>query len=472
MTFLKRKNGLFKKAYELGVLCSVDVAVIIFEERPGHHVKLYQYCSGDVEGMVQRHLQFEGERDLKTPSDFSSTKADEGADDDEDAEDDDGGRAGKKDKPTQSSSMSRTAPSHSHGSGHGNVPIRPAQPTNSAQDLSRSIDMDFRAASGRHASSTSMNGMPILPVSNERHSNANASRPGSLNMAGMVNGNNGISMPLSLPVPPIGQQQLQHKRQRMDPSIAPPPGVSYPYRLDVDLSAFPPTTHVSSLNSQQSPQHHRPPSSSLGGLSFSQNAMGMNLGVQNDSYSSQTPFEFPSSRRSMSYASGHPGSGGSYGGNGSGSMNGMFGTRPGPQTTNMLMDLLNSTAANDVSSSFEWPGSAPATGQLDGTASSDATTWLEFLTSSNNVQSSPHANSLSLGLPTPITSRAASNSVSSTTSATSSRPPYNLPSAASSSECLSPSRKRSRDASCDFDDPGSGVLKAMKIGEGGRRSVG
>lgn len=29
-TFFQRKNGLFKKAYELGVLCSVDVAVIIF----------------------------------------------------------------------------------------------------------------------------------------------------------------------------------------------------------------------------------------------------------------------------------------------------------------------------------------------------------------------------------------------------------------------------------------------------------
>ena len=28
---IKRNVGLFKKAYKLGVLCSVDVAVIIFE---------------------------------------------------------------------------------------------------------------------------------------------------------------------------------------------------------------------------------------------------------------------------------------------------------------------------------------------------------------------------------------------------------------------------------------------------------
>ncbi len=43
-TFLKRKGGLFKKAHELSVLCSVEVAVIIF----GHNKKLYEYSSHDI----------------------------------------------------------------------------------------------------------------------------------------------------------------------------------------------------------------------------------------------------------------------------------------------------------------------------------------------------------------------------------------------------------------------------------------
>ena len=46
----QRKNGLFKKAYELGVLCSVDVAVIIF----GHNKKLYEYSSGDINETIAR----------------------------------------------------------------------------------------------------------------------------------------------------------------------------------------------------------------------------------------------------------------------------------------------------------------------------------------------------------------------------------------------------------------------------------
>ncbi|KAJ6616484.1 hypothetical protein B0H10DRAFT_2391894 [Mycena sp. CBHHK59/15] len=90
VTFLKacRKNGLFKKAYELGVLCSVDVAVIIFEERPGHHHKLYQYCSADIHDIVARHVQYDGERDSRGPADFSGVvkTEDAGEADDDDQE--------------------------------------------------------------------------------------------------------------------------------------------------------------------------------------------------------------------------------------------------------------------------------------------------------------------------------------------------------------------------------------------------
>lgn len=212
VTFLKRKNGLFKKAYELGVLCSVDVAVIIFEERPGHHVKLYQYCSGDVDAMVQRHLHFDGERDLKTPADFSNNKHDDAADDDEDAEEDDASKV-KKEKPASQSTV-KPSTSHTSGGAHGNVPIRPAQSV--PQDASRaSLDMNFRAStSSRVASGSQMNAVPILPVSNER--TAAPSRAGSMNVP-----SSGISMPLSLPVPQISQQP--QKRQRTETPIAPPP---------------------------------------------------------------------------------------------------------------------------------------------------------------------------------------------------------------------------------------------------------
>ncbi|KAF8321076.1 uncharacterized protein EI90DRAFT_2574070 [Cantharellus anzutake] len=52
VTFLKRKNGLFKKAFELGVLCSVDVVVVVF----GHNQKLYEYSSA-ANGSTSRILE-------------------------------------------------------------------------------------------------------------------------------------------------------------------------------------------------------------------------------------------------------------------------------------------------------------------------------------------------------------------------------------------------------------------------------
>ncbi|KFY64582.1 hypothetical protein V497_01677 [Pseudogymnoascus sp. VKM F-4516 (FW-969)] len=78
VTFLKRKGGLFKKAHELSVLCSVDVAVIIF----GNNKKLYEYSSSDIGEILQRHNFYGGANEHKGPSDFNG-KRDDDDDDDE-----------------------------------------------------------------------------------------------------------------------------------------------------------------------------------------------------------------------------------------------------------------------------------------------------------------------------------------------------------------------------------------------------
>ncbi|KAG5915389.1 hypothetical protein E4U42_008097 [Claviceps africana] len=80
VTFLKRKGGLFKKAHELSVLCSVDVAVFIF----GNNKKLYEYSSVDMRDLINRYQYHGGFSEHKGPADFSG-----GNEDDED-EDGDG----------------------------------------------------------------------------------------------------------------------------------------------------------------------------------------------------------------------------------------------------------------------------------------------------------------------------------------------------------------------------------------------
>ena len=72
---LKHKNGLFKKEYELGVLCSIDVTVIIFgalhsssflhishlqfsDKAGSHSERLYEYCStGTPDVQVLKQLE-------------------------------------------------------------------------------------------------------------------------------------------------------------------------------------------------------------------------------------------------------------------------------------------------------------------------------------------------------------------------------------------------------------------------------
>ncbi|EMR64576.1 putative mads-box mef2 type transcription factor protein [Eutypa lata UCREL1] len=81
VTFLKRKGGLFKKAHELSVLCSVDVAVFIF----GQNKKLYEYSSADMRELMAKHHYHGGPQEHKGPGDFHG-----GADDDDDEDIDDG----------------------------------------------------------------------------------------------------------------------------------------------------------------------------------------------------------------------------------------------------------------------------------------------------------------------------------------------------------------------------------------------
>ncbi|KAK4963267.1 resistance to lethality of mkk1p386 overexpression [Elasticomyces elasticus] len=90
VTFLKRKGGLFKKAHELSVLCSVDVAVIIF----GTNKKLYEYSSSDVNEIIGRFQYYGGAHEHKGPADFADKGATAGDDDDDDGEGGDEGAGG------------------------------------------------------------------------------------------------------------------------------------------------------------------------------------------------------------------------------------------------------------------------------------------------------------------------------------------------------------------------------------------
>ncbi|KAF2858783.1 hypothetical protein K470DRAFT_118587 [Piedraia hortae CBS 480.64] len=77
VTFLKRKTGLFKKAHELSVLCSVDVAVVVFGN---NNKKLYEYSSSDLNGILNR-MQYCNAHEHKGPEDFIGRAA---GDEDED----------------------------------------------------------------------------------------------------------------------------------------------------------------------------------------------------------------------------------------------------------------------------------------------------------------------------------------------------------------------------------------------------
>ncbi|KAI9291677.1 myocyte enhancer factor 2D [Neoconidiobolus thromboides FSU 785] len=54
VTFLKRKAGLMKKAYELSVLCDCEIAVIVFNSNN----KLCQFASSDMDKILMRYTEY------------------------------------------------------------------------------------------------------------------------------------------------------------------------------------------------------------------------------------------------------------------------------------------------------------------------------------------------------------------------------------------------------------------------------
>jgi len=56
---MKRKFGLFKKAYELSVLCGCDIALVVF----GPDGKLHEYSNRTVHTVMNRALTFHGPRE-------------------------------------------------------------------------------------------------------------------------------------------------------------------------------------------------------------------------------------------------------------------------------------------------------------------------------------------------------------------------------------------------------------------------
>ncbi|WOK94934.1 hypothetical protein Cni_G03639 [Canna indica] len=60
VTFSKRRNGLVKKAYELSILCDVEVALIVFSARG----KLYEFASSSVQKTIERYMMHGRDADI------------------------------------------------------------------------------------------------------------------------------------------------------------------------------------------------------------------------------------------------------------------------------------------------------------------------------------------------------------------------------------------------------------------------
>lgn len=59
---MKRKSGLMKKAFELSVLCDVDIGLIIFNKKGG----LHEYSSTDMSKLLFKYTETDTPVESKT----------------------------------------------------------------------------------------------------------------------------------------------------------------------------------------------------------------------------------------------------------------------------------------------------------------------------------------------------------------------------------------------------------------------
>jgi len=390
VTFQKRKNGLFKKAYELGVLCSVDVAVILFEQRPGHPPKLYQYGSSDIREIIQRQLRHDGENDTRGPAEFTGGAAGGKNDDDDDGDDGDGDgeddgedvgppptklpsrskrRGDGQHKPTASGILQpdldyriASVPSH--------MPLGPPQPhlpspSHSTFGLSSSmhhphqrqqhpISSDRLRPMDQYQDSQHQSKRPRLDVltvpQQQQHHQTYGNRGGSQSsMSSPITSGRGgdYSYHPSFQGPPSSHQ---YSPQYAFPSSGSLPSHSHPYPVS---SPGPPPPFIS-LNPQQAEFSFPPPPPPGSVLPSSSSAS--RSGSRRDSGGS-----YPTSRSG-------PGVYGSENGNGNQSVNGMYAPSPGPgsrpgggagpseQNAGELLPDIFSSASAARGRGTEWPG--------------------------------------------------------------------------------------------------------------------
>ncbi|KAF7291954.1 SRF-like protein [Mycena indigotica] len=240
VTFVKRKLGLMKKAYELGVLCSVEVAVIILEERPGQEQKLYQYCSGDIRDMIARHTEHDGESDTKGPSDFSGV-----ADKTEDAIGEDEEEADEEEPPPPPPKK-KAKPSKDdmeyRGSGSMAIPSPPISIRKLASTASK-VKSSILASSDQHPARPTRNGS-----SKSTASAPPAKRP---RLARSPPPKREDTSEDELPPP------RRPRRERRASSLSPPPGIG-----GIGLTLPPPSSMATMYNYPPVPP---PPLSRYGG---------------------------------------------------------------------------------------------------------------------------------------------------------------------------------------------------------------